>query len=349
MPARLSVPMFCAILGAAGAPTARAEVLAVITSDGRCTLREAADGTLTATAAVLGADAHELHAFARRLLADAAAMRMAAARERVPAFGDWAYGWVQSYVTSYRVLSHGAIGAAQSLAGRGEWPRLSTIADEMAAPVREEFRSRVLAPSLEGGGFEADLGHVGHVLDGAWRRRLDGASAVLSALPGPSVATGSGGTPSTILVDFRAAAAQLTPTILASTTADPLSLVAQEGADSATVFMRSIRPMAARLGAVVMRIGEVGSIVTAGGAFGFALGGTPGTAIGIAGGVSASWAIDWVFNRVDASMNRVAFEAQALEAITRAELRMAEAGTAAAASALAARMLALVPGAGGCP
>lgn len=353
-PPRLAVPVLCAMLVAGLMPTggtsaAAAELLAVTTPDGRCILRNAADGTLAATAAALGADATELHAFAGRLLADAAAMRMAAARERVPPFGDWAYGWVQSYVTSYRVLSHGALGAVQSLAGNGEWPRLSTIADEMAAPIREEFRSRVLAPSMEDGAFESDLAHVGQVVDRAWRRGLDGTAATLSALPVMAAGTAAGGTSPVVRIDLRAAMAPLTPAILVSAPADPLALVAEEGADTVTIFVRSMRPMAARLGAAVMRISEAGSIVTASGAFGFALGGVPGTAIGVAGGVGASWAIDWVFNRVDASMNRAAFEAQALEAIDRAQHRLAANGAGATAAALAARMEALLPGPGGCP
>ena len=346
----LAVPAVFAMLAAGcipgGMPGAAAEILAVTTPDGRCTPRHAAEGTLAAIADARRADAAELHALAGRLLADAAAMRMAAPRERVPPFGDWAYGWVQSYVTSYRVLSHGAIGAAQSLAGQGEWPTLSRIADEMAAPIRGEFRSRVLAPSMEEGGFESDLAHVGQVVDRAWRRSLDGTATMLSALP---AVDGDAARSGIARIDLRAAAASMTPAIVASAPADPLALVAEEGADSVTVFMRSMRPMAARLGAVVMRVSEAGSIVTASGAFGFALGGVPGTAIGITGGVGASWAIDWVFNRVDASMNRAALEAQALQAIDRAQHRLAESGARAAAEALTARMEALLPGTGSCP
>jgi hypothetical protein len=71
-------------------------------------------------------------------------------------------------------------------------------------------------------------------------------------------------------------------------------------------------------------------------------------ALGLAGGIGLSWGVDWALNRVDAALNREAFEAQALEAIGRAEQRLAAQGGAAVAAALAARRAALLPAATGC-
>ena len=328
------------LLACAALPTlaARAETLALATPDGTCTLHAAPDGTAQQVAADLAEEATAIRDMAARLLADAAAMRLAPARERVPHFGDWAYGWVQSYVTSYRVLVRGAVGLADAMAGRGEVPDPARIAEEMAAPIREEFRIRVLAPALEDGGFGADLAHIGTAVDAEWARALGAATRKLRALPPGS------GQPVAVL-DLAAAALPLAPALLASVPADPMAVIAEDGADSGVVFMRSLRPMAARLGAVAVRVSEAGSLVATGGAFGYVLAGLPGTVLGLASGIGASWGIDWLFNKLDATLNRSAFEAQALEAIGNAERRLATEAANATATALQARLDALPRGA----
>ncbi|NGM20768.1 hypothetical protein G3576_12155 [Roseomonas stagni] len=322
------------LLLALAAMPARAEMLAVATPDGSCTLHAAPDGTAQQLADRLATEAEAIRGMGARLLADAAAMRLAPAREHVPRFGDWAYGWVQSYVTSYRVLARGAVGLADALAGRGEIPDAAAIAEEMAAPIRLEFRNRVLAPALENGGFAADLSHVGAVVDAEWAAVLARAIRALRALP---PAPG----PASILIDLPAVAQPLAPALLAATPDDPMAVIAEEGSDSSMVFMRSLRPMAARLGAVVVRVSEAGSLVATGGAFGYALAGLPGTVVGLAGGIGASWGIDWLFNKLDATLNRAAFEAQALDAIGNAERRLAAEADKAVAAALQARLDAL--------
>jgi hypothetical protein len=316
------------------------EVLALLRPDGACSLHWAPPGTHAAARASLAGDAAALQALGGRLLADAAAMRLAPARENVPRFGDWAYGWVQSYVTSYRILARGLMGVAQSVAVEGEAPLVARLAEEMAAPIRAEFETRVLAPALAEGGYGADLAYLGAVLDADWAAALARATAPIAALPPASGAAGA------LSLNLAAAAQPLA--LAAQAPSDPMALLAEEGADTGTVFLRSMRPMAARLGAVVVRISEAGSIVATGGAFGYALGGFPGTALGLVGGIGASWAIDWALNKVDSTLHRGAFEAQALEAIGRAEVRLAEAAEAVLAEALAARLAALeTPGA--CP
>lgn len=318
-------------LGAA----AQAETLAVVAPSGACTLRAAPQGTHAAERAALAAEAAQLGAFATRLLADAAAMRLAPAREGVPGFGDWAYGWVQSYITSYRILARAVTGLVHSVT-ETEGPLGTHLAEEMAAPMRAEFRSRVLDPALGDGGIAADLAHVGAALDAAWATALAASAARLALLP-PARAEAR----PTHRLDLAAASRPVAPDLAAGAPADPLALIAEEGTEPGTVFVRSMRPLAARLGAVVVRASEAGSFIAAGGAFGFAMAGLPGSAVGVAGGVGTSWAIDWLINRVDSSLNRAAFEAQALEAIARAERRLAAGTAALAAAALAARIEAL--------
>jgi hypothetical protein len=325
---------------------ARAEAterIALLRPEGRCSLHLAPAGTLASTAAELAREAEAISGFAARLLEDAAIMRFAPTRERVPLFGDWAYGWVQSYVTSYRVLARGLLGVGDSIAGRGEWPSVTEIAAEMAAPIRDEFRSQVLAPVLEDGGFGPDLAHVAAEVDRAWLRALREVAARLLALPAAA------GTAEARRLDLAAAAVPVGPLLAGAVPADPLGAIAEDGADGATVFLRSMRPMAARLGAVLVRVSEAGSLVATGGAFGYALAGLPGTAMGLVSGIGASWAIDWAFNRIDATLNRRAFEAQALAALDQAEERLAATAAAAMAAVLETRVAALRPAEGGCP
>lgn len=324
------------VLALGAALPARAETLLVILPGGVCTRHAAAPGTGAAMVEALAGEVLQLQGFAERLLSDAATMRLGPAREGVPYFGDWAYGWVQSYITSYRILARGFAGLVQAVAVEGEAPLAARLAEEMAGPIREEFRARVLAPVLRDGGFRADVAHVGAALDAAWGEALSRQAARLAALP-PAAA----GAPVTQHFHLAAAAQPVATVLLTQAPTDPMAMMAEDGADSGTVFLRSMRPMAARLGAVAVRMSEAGSIVATSGAFGYALGGFPGTALGIVGGVGVSWAIDWLFNRIDASLNRAAFEDQALEAIGRAELRLASAATEVARTALAARLAAL--------
>ncbi|CAH0224026.1 hypothetical protein [Roseomonas sp. CECT 9278] len=310
----------------------RAETIAIAPpGGGACRIHAAPPGTHAAERAALETEATRIAAFAARLLADAAAMRLGPAREGVPGFGDWAYGWVQSYVTSYRILLRGMTGLARSVTTEDEAPLTTRIAEEMAEPLRAEFRARVLAPALDGGSFAADLAHVGAAVDAAWTTALAASAARIAALPHGA------GVPSHRL-DLDAAGAALTPGILATAPADPMALLAEDGADGSTVFLRSMRPMAARLGAVAVRLSEAGSLVAAGGGLGFAMAGVPGTLIGLTGGIGASWAIDWLLNRLDASLNRAAFESQAIEAIGRAERHLAQGAAAVVEAALRRRL-----------
>ena len=324
---------------------AAAGPLAVVAPDGSCAVRDVAPARLAAIETSLIEEATRLRDTAHRVMADAAAMRLAPARERVPAFGDWAYGWAQSYITAYRVLGLAVRSAAESVAETGQVPLVDRIAAGMATPVREAFRTRVLEPTIPPDALNADLLHTGAVVEASWHVALGEAAAELATMPVVTAPAERGAAPR---LDFAAAAAAVTPTLAELAPSDPLALIVEEGADTGMVFLRSMRPMASRLGAVAVRLSEAGSVVAAGSTFGYAIGGMPGVALGAAGGIGLSWGIDWAFNRVDAAFNRPTFEAQALEAISRAEQRLAEHGAAAIQQVLAQRRAALRPPAQGC-
>ncbi|MGG5886846.1 hypothetical protein ACLF3G_06865 [Falsiroseomonas sp. HC035] len=328
------------------ASSVSAQPVAVRTPDGICTLRTLPQDQPAAWDARLEETAARLRALSARLLADAAAMRLATAREAVPAFGDWAYDWVQSYMTAYRVLGLAARGLAEGVAEADAATLPDRIALAMAIPVREAFRQRVLDPAIPAEALAADRLHVAVLVDAEWRQAV--AAMARDAALLPRAVTIAPGAVAAMRVDFAAATRPIAPWLAEAGPADPMALLAEEGADSGMVFLRAMRPMAARLGALALRVSEAGSLVATGGAFGYALAGSPGVALGLAGGVGLSWGVDWAFNRVDSALNRQAFEAQALDAIDRAEHRLAAQGAAAVAAALAARRAALLPAATGC-
>ncbi|MGX9966525.1 hypothetical protein ACVFYP_24590 [Roseomonas sp. F4] len=322
--------------------------MAVRHMDGSCGLRDVPEQALARWDALLVAEATRLEAMAGRLLADAAAMRLAPAREAVPEFGDWAYGWVQSYMTAYRVLGLAMRGLAEGVAA-GEDPASALpdrIAQGMAEPLRQAFRDRVLQPVLPPGVLETDRAHAAFIIGLDWQEALARVAREASALPRVTlIAPGAVAVPR---LDLLTASRPLADALPDPGGIDPLALVVEEGADSSNVFLRAMRPMAARVGAVALRVSEAGSLVATGGAFGYALGGTPGVALGVAGGIGLSWGLDYALNRVDSALNRSNFEAQALEALERAERRLAEQGSAAVAAALATRRAALRPDVTGC-
>jgi len=238
------------------------------------------------------ADARQLRvtALGTRMLEDVAALHFGEARSRVSDFGDWAYGWTQSYLTAYRIMGHGLWSIGSALRETGSLPEADTLGVALAAPVRAEFVRRVTQPTLSGEAFTSDMSYLVRTLGEEWPE-----------------------------------APSLTATLAPMLTMNP-GLRLSETLDAGTIFLRSMRPMAARLGVLALRVTETGSIIAAGSYVGWGLAGTPGVVAGAAGGIGLSWGLDWAFNRIDASMNRGNFEAQALAAIAAAEVAMMEDG-----------------------
>lgn len=214
------------------------------------------------------------------MIEDSVTLRFGAVRMRVPGFGAWAYDWAQSYLTSYHMMGRALSRFTASATTRVALPSADALAHDLAEPVRAAFRQRVTLPALGDGGFNRDMAHLTQSLAEAWPG-LDARLAPLVAL-------------------------------------DPaLHLADAVGAE--TIFLRSMRPFAARLGAVTLRVSEAGSVVAALGYLGWSTAGTPGVVIGAVGGVGLAWGVDWVINRVDAGLNRASFESQALAVIAAAE------------------------------
>lgn len=321
---------------------ANPRAVALVLPDGRCLLRAVTVETLAAARAGFARAAEDSAALMGRIAADAAAARFAAAREGVPAFSGWAFDWVQSYINSFRMLGAMLRGVADSAAG-GDIVEADDLVQRMAEPMRRAFHQRVLAPAGMAEGLATDATNAAGLVELFWRRGLlDAVRPIIEAVPVTA-------TPPALRLDLAVAVNGLAAEIATAVTGAAPGAGAEPGSDPTSVFVHSMRPMAARLSAVAVRASEAGSLLAAGGAAGFAIGGAPGLVIGTASGVGLYWAIDWGLNRVDAALNRSDFEARAMQAISRAETAYIAALHTATLTAVAARRPAIAAGVTGCP
>ena len=319
------------------------QVVAVMVPGGACELRQVPAQALAALTAELELARQDAAGLAQRLAEDAAAAHYAGAREAVPAFGAWAYDWVQSYITAYRIAGRMVASAAAAL--RGDAAGLADgVVEQMAEPMRRAFVERVLSRAAPAESLRRDLEMAATLVEAGWDRSLDAALARLRAHP---LAAAEGAAP--LRLD-QAASARAAAVTLRGTGGAPGAGTGGDapGGDPASLFFHSLRPVAARVSAVMLRATEAGSLVATVGAVGYRFGGMPGLAAGTVGGVGAYWGIDWAFNRADAALNREDFEAQSLGVIARAEAAVAEEARREVLAALDARVARLAVR-GGCP
>ncbi|MBR0649433.1 hypothetical protein GXW78_07145 [Roseomonas terrae] len=330
------------VLPLAQARAQRSETVALVMPDGRCVVRIVSAETIAAATAAMGRAAEDSGALMQRLAADAAAARFAAARERVPAFGAWAFDWVQSYINSFRMLGAMLRSVADS-AAEGDVVRAEALVQRMAAPMRFAFHQRVLAPAGMADGLATDAAHAAAMLEIFWARGLtEAVRPILDARAGSGPATAP-------RLDLATAVRGVADDLAAAVVPVASDSGVEPGSDPTSVLTQSMRPMAARLSAVALRASEAGSLLAAGGALGFAMGGASGFLIGTAGGIGAYWAIDWGLNRVDSALNRADFEARALDAIARAEAAFVAGLDGTARAAIAVRLPSVTTQPAGCP
>jgi hypothetical protein len=267
--------------------------------------------------------------------------RFANARERVPSFGDWTYGWFESYVLSLRLVIQ-----LYTTIKRGfseGWPSDFTAAllDDLATPVRDAFKQNMTQAGVDVESHLRDLGQVAGALDADWRNIVGELRAQLAqspTMPGSATHRISFASPTTGFGDGLLASAP-------RTTDDMVDTIRSD----ATLAFQAMRPIVPRLGTFLLRISELGGLIFTIAIVGFALGGILGFVAGAVLGLAIYWLIDWVFNRTDAYLNQMAFERAVLDVIDQAQARLSENAGKTFRNLLVQRLALISPSPGSCP
>lgn len=256
-------------------------------------------------------------------------------RLRVTAYADWAYGWTSSYVASYQIVYRAFQGAWAHFMSDQPGSILTAMANEAAGVVRARFRDIVVRPERTQLTLDREWRQARDLIDSELQRVGQAQAAVLRDLPA---------------ADATGPAARVVPSREGG-----LGVVLEaETPDIDAVLVRSTRPMATRVGILVLRLTEVGSVAALVGSLGVSLGPISGVAVGIVVGVGIAWGIDYLINRLDAALHRAEFEQHGLALVTALEndakalilgdlFERIEQGLAVLESELAARSLDLSP------
>lgn len=261
-------------------------------------------GPLARQRAVLAAERERMHRLADEAVSTATRIEFGAMRLRAPGYASWAYGWVQSYVTSYQIIGRGFAGAYRHLTTGGSGSTLDAITAEATGVVREHFRDLVVQPERTQRSLDAEWSRVAALLDDEFARIDRQQTEFLVALMGRPLPA-------------EASRPSRVPDIAGSLAAD--------APDIDTILVRSARPMAARAGILILRLTEVGSVAALVGSLGISFGPLTGLAVGVIG-LGLVWGIDYIINGIDAALHRDELESHAvafvdaLEAETRHRL-----------------------------
>ncbi len=240
--------------------------------------------------AVLAAERERMHRLADEAVSTATRIEFGAMRLRAPGYASWAYGWVQSYVTSYQIIGRGFAGAYRHLTSGGSGSTLDAMTAEATGVVREHFRDLVVQPERTQKALDAEWSRVAALLDQEFARIDRQQTEFLVALKGSPLPA-------------EASRASRVPDIAGNLAAD--------APDIDTILMRSARPMAARAGMLILRLTEVGSVAALVGSLGISFGPLTGLAVGVVG-LGLVWGIDYVINSIDAALHRDELESHAV-------------------------------------
>ncbi len=242
--------------------------------------------------AFLAAERERMHQLAGEAVSTATAIEFGAMRMRAPGYASWAYGWVQSYVTSYQIIGRGFAGGFQHLTSGQPGSTIDAMTAEVSGVVREHFREQVVQPGRTQKALDAEWSRVAELLDQEFARVARRQDEALAALRVPSPPAAGLPRSSSVPTQDRGSLAAETP-------------------DIDTILVRSARPMAARAGILVLRLTEVGSVAAIVGSLGISFGPLTGLAVGVIG-IGLVWGIDYVINSIDAALHRDALESHAL-------------------------------------
>jgi len=221
-------------------------------------------------------------------------------RLRVSAYADWAYGWTSSYVASYQIVYRAIQGAWRHITSDQPGSVLTAMTNEAAEVVRARFREIVVRPERTQVTLEREWRQTRDLIDSELSRVGQAQAAALRDLPPLAAAA-----PAVRVVPPRESGLG--------------AVLEAETPDIDSVLLRSTRPMATRVGILVLRLTEIGSVAALVGSLGLSLGPISGVAVGIVVGVGIAWGIDYLINRLDAALHRAEFEQHGLTLVAALE------------------------------
>lgn len=221
---------------------------------------------------------------------------------RVPAYADWVYGWVESYVAAFRVIGRGVQAWSRSSPGSPQAELMAALSQAMSEVGSAEFERRVIAPAKPASSFETAGRRAGTALASEWQRVLardrvrwlDLLGAHASTARRAEWPTGSVAACSPELVTGEAHAF------------DPDAMASKAAAAQQELFaLRVTRPFATRLGAIAARL-VVGGLSATGVSVAGIGGATTagGVALSFAATSGVVWSIDYGLNWLDAKLHR---------------------------------------------
>ena len=237
---------------------------------------------------------------------------------RLPAYADWVYGWIDSYIAAYRVLGGFA---REQLETRGADPA-GTLNAKMQAVAKERFEALVLAPVLQEEALDAASRRLHGLLDHTWRQSLARDEAAWEAF--------LTGEPSR---SARPAPAASSPAPPHACDAASLAAVDESGRrffpgpdrittpeQSDLLALRFGRPFAARGAILAVRLGMgFGGAAFPAGPLALIGQVNPGVVTAVIATTAVLWCGDYLINYIDGALNRATFEAELVDRLSRTQ------------------------------
>lgn len=228
----------------------------------------------------LDAAVDRFSALGRETFVAGAGRAFAVAYAQLPAFSEWAYSWIASYLFSYQVMySVAKAGAATLTGGDAIKP---AVREATIATVAQEFDARVLVPAGLAADVETAQADARTVVRDEMERFLERERQAWESFAAQSCP-----------LPPNASAARRLLITGALIPGDSEAARAQAPIDGeiARIFgIRALRPFAVRM--------AIPTLAT------FGIGGASGFGAGLVLGAGMAWTMDYVVNSTDAMLNR---------------------------------------------
>ncbi|MGQ0664096.1 MAG: hypothetical protein ACT4P2_11030 [Pseudomonadota bacterium] len=235
--------------------------------------------------------------------------------DRVPLFGDWVYGWISNYVTSFDLTMRALESIRQHAAG-GEGTKLrEAVEADLVRYVEGRYREIVVRPEETDEKLALAWTRTLDTLDAEWRRIVDDHDRAFrtfldrQARQVDRVASRAGKLDWDVAfvhsTSWQGAAGHAVAIFDGTPTSENIATQGQAQA----VFVRATIPIVSQLVSIAIKASAAGSVGAILGLPALGIGVVPGTLTGLALGITAVWTFDYALHRLDADLNRESLEA----------------------------------------